>query len=77
MSGFAKWTLGIGILLMVAAVVCSMRDLIPASVITGIVGLIGLTMAGYDVIHDWSERAELRRRGEKAAASGRDREQNG
>ncbi|EME55871.1 hypothetical protein [Amycolatopsis decaplanina] len=62
MSGFGKWNLGIGAVLLGAAVLCSMLDLIPAAVITGIVGLLGLSVAGYDLLDGWSERAELRRR---------------
>jgi hypothetical protein len=62
---------------MAVAVGCSMLDLIPASVITGVVGLVVLSAAGYDVIYEWLGRAELRRRGEKAAARARDRDQNG
>lgn len=66
MSGFGKWSLGIGLLLMAVAVGCSMLDRIPASVITGIIGLLGLSVAGYDLIDTWLERAELRRRSERA-----------
>ncbi|MFJ8912714.1 hypothetical protein [Amycolatopsis sp. NPDC102389] len=62
MSGFGKWNLGIGVVLMAAAVLCSVLDMIPAAVITGILGLLGLSIAGYDLIDGWSERAELRRR---------------
>ncbi|MGY6652913.1 hypothetical protein ACXIZN_12145 [Amycolatopsis sp. TRM77291] len=62
MSGFGKWNLGIGAVLMGAAVLCSVLDLIPAAVITGILGLLGLCVAGYDLIDGWSERADLRRR---------------
>ncbi|WP_410657171.1 hypothetical protein [Amycolatopsis sp. lyj-112] len=62
MSGFGKWNLGIGVILCGVAVLCSMQDLIPASVITGIVGLIGISIAGYDAVDGWLERADLRRR---------------
>ncbi|KFU77716.1 hypothetical protein SAMN04489729_0896 [Amycolatopsis lurida] len=62
MSGFGKWNLGIGAVLMSAAVLCSVLDLIPAAVITGILGLLGLGIAGYDLIDGWAERADLRRR---------------
>ncbi|AIG76627.1 Hypothetical protein AJAP_18820 [Amycolatopsis japonica] len=62
MSGFGKWNLGIGAVLMAAAVLCSKLDLIPAAVIVGILGLLGLCIAGYDLIDRWSERADLRRR---------------
>ncbi|MFD6067631.1 MULTISPECIES: hypothetical protein [Amycolatopsis] len=62
MSGFGKWNLGIGAVLMGAAVLCSVLDLIPAAVITGILGLLGLGIAGYDLIDGWAERADLRRR---------------
>ncbi|MBB5858336.1 hypothetical protein ACFQ05_22195 [Amycolatopsis umgeniensis] len=62
MSGFGKWNLGIGAVLLAVAVLCSVLDLIPAAVIIGIVGLIGLSIAGYDLVDSWSERADLRRR---------------
>lgn len=35
----------------------------PAWVITGLIGLIALGIAGYDAVYTWLERAELRRRG--------------
>lgn len=66
MSGFGKWNLGIGVVLMGAAVLCSVLDLIPASVITGILGLIGISIAGYDALYNWQERIQLRRRGARA-----------
>ncbi|MGA6168260.1 hypothetical protein [Amycolatopsis magusensis] len=66
MSGIGKWNLGIGALLFGAAVVCSVLDLIPAAVILGVLGLVGLGVAGYDVVETWAERAELRRRGARA-----------
>ncbi|UJW30307.1 hypothetical protein L3Q67_34620 [Saccharothrix sp. AJ9571] len=66
MSGIGKWNLGIGAVLLGVAVLCSVLDLIPASVITGILGLIGIGVAGYDVLYNWTERLQLRRRGAKA-----------
>ncbi|MFI6028071.1 hypothetical protein [Amycolatopsis magusensis] len=73
MSGIGKWNLGIGALLFGAAVVCSMLDLIPAAVILGVLGLLGLVIAGYDVIENWAERAELRRRGARARRESQNR----
>ncbi|MBN6038310.1 hypothetical protein [Amycolatopsis sp. 195334CR] len=66
MSGMAKWSLGIGVVLLGAAAVCRALDQIPATVIVGIVGLLAVCMAGYDVLYHWAERAELRRRGARA-----------
>ncbi|UJW29714.1 hypothetical protein L3Q67_31365 [Saccharothrix sp. AJ9571] len=66
MSGMGKWSLGIGAVLFGAAVLCSVLDLIPAAVILGVLGLVGLGVAGYDVIENWAERSELRRRGARA-----------
>ncbi len=62
MSGFGKVNLGIGVVLLGVAAACSALGLIPAAVITGIVGLLGLSIAGYDAVDGWSERADLRRR---------------
>ncbi|MFF3438285.1 hypothetical protein [Streptosporangium sp. NPDC002721] len=66
MSGVGRWSLGAGVVLMVVAVLCSVLKLIPVAVITGILGLVALGMAVYDVIYEWLSRAELRRRGERA-----------
>ncbi|WP_058853154.1 hypothetical protein [Nocardia jinanensis] len=71
MSGLGKWSLGIGIGLVVLVVLCRMLGLIPATVITGLLGVIALGVAGYDAVYNWLDRAELRRRG---AAARRDRE---
>ncbi len=65
MSGLGRWSLGIGAGLLAVAVLCSVLDLIPVAVITGVLGLVALSMAGYDVVYNWLDRAELRRRGAK------------
>lgn len=62
LSGFGKWNLWIGAVLLGVAVLCSVQDQIPASVITGILGLVGISIAGYDAVDGWLERADLRRR---------------
>jgi cadmium resistance protein CadD (predicted permease) len=66
MSGIGKWNLGIGAVLLGVAVLCSVLNLIPAAVITGILGLLGIVVAGYDVLNNWLDRAQLRRRGARA-----------
>jgi hypothetical protein len=71
MSGVGRWNLGIGVGLLVVAVLCSVLDLIPVAVIAGVLGLVGLGVAGYDVVYEWLDRAELRRRGARA---GRERD---
>lgn len=71
MSGLGKWSLGIGIGLIVVAVLCSALKLIPAAVIIGILGLLAVSMAGYDAIYYWLDRVQQRRR---AARSRRERE---
>lgn len=66
MSGIGKWSLGVGLVLMAVAVLCSVLDLIPVSVITGVVGLVALGMAGYDAIYEWLGRSAERRQQRKA-----------
>ncbi|MBK1787505.1 hypothetical protein [Prauserella cavernicola] len=66
MSGLGKWSLGIGLGLLAVAVVCRALDQIPATVIVGIFGLIGIGMAGYDALYYWLERVQLRRRAARA-----------
>jgi len=56
-GSFGKWNPGIGTILPGAVL-----DLYPVAVIIDILGLLGLGIAGYDLIYNWSERAELRRR---------------
>ena len=70
MSGIGKWSLGFGAGFMVVAVLCSVLGLIPVAVITGILGVMALGIAGYDAVYEWLTRAELRRRGTRAAARG-------
>jgi hypothetical protein len=65
MSGLGRWSLWIGLGLIVVAVLARVLDLIPVTVIVGILGLIGVGMAGYDAIYYALERAELRRRAAK------------
>jgi uncharacterized membrane protein len=63
MSGLGRWSLGIGVGLLVMAVLCGVLSLIPVAVITGILSLIAFGIAGYDAIYNWLDRADLRRRG--------------
>jgi hypothetical protein len=74
MSGIGRWNLGIGVGLLVVAVLCSGLGLglIPVAVIAGVLGLVAVGVAGYDVVYEWLARAELRRRG--ASAARRERE---
>jgi hypothetical protein len=67
MSGVGKWSLGIGSGLLAAAVLCSLAGLVPVSVIAGILGLVTLGVAAYDALYEWLGRAQLRRRGARAA----------
>jgi cadmium resistance protein CadD (predicted permease) len=66
MSGLGRWSLGVGVGLLVVAVLCRALNLIPVTVITGLLGLIALGMAGYDAIYEWQGRADLRRREARA-----------
>jgi hypothetical protein len=66
MSGIGRWNLGVGVGLLVVAVLCSVVDLIQVAVIAGLLGLIAVGIAGYDTVYNWLDRAELRRRGARA-----------
>ncbi|MEU4388377.1 hypothetical protein [Promicromonospora sp. NPDC023805] len=72
MSGLGRWSLWIGLGLVVVAVLSSVLSLIPVAVIAGILGLVALSMAGYEALDNATDRAELRRRAAKVA---REREQ--
>ncbi|MFI8524447.1 hypothetical protein ACIGB8_08360 [Promicromonospora sukumoe] len=72
MSGLGRWSLWIGLGLVVVAVLCSVLNLIPVAVFAGIFGGIALVMAAVDAIYNALGRAELRRR---AAKVQREREQ--
>lgn len=69
MSGLGRWSLGIGVGLVLVAVAGVALDLIPVTVIAGVLGLVALGIAGYDAVYEWLGRAELRRRG---AGAGRE-----
>jgi hypothetical protein len=56
MSGVGKWNLGVGLALLLVAVLCRALELIPATVITGILSLVALGVAGYDAIYEWASR---------------------
>jgi xanthosine utilization system XapX-like protein len=61
MSAFGKWCLGIGAGLLVVAVLCSVLKQVPAAAIIGILGLLGIGIAGYDAIYYGLERVNQRR----------------
>lgn len=71
MSGLGRWSLGIGAGLLVVAVVCVVLKQVPVAVITGIVGLVAVGIAGYDAVYNWLDRAGQRR---QAARSRQERE---
>jgi hypothetical protein len=67
MSGLGKWSLWVGLGLVVVTVVARALDLIPVTVIAAILALIALGMAGYDWLYEAAERSNLRRRAAKVA----------
>lgn len=72
MSGLGRWSLWIGLGLVVVAVLAGALSLVPVAVVVGILAVIALGMAAYDAIYEALGRAELRRR---AAKVEREREQ--
>lgn len=66
MSGLGRWSLWIGLGLIVVAVLARALDLIPVTVIVGILGLIGIGMAGYDWLYYATQRADRRHKARKA-----------
>lgn len=74
MSGLGRWSLGSGVGLLVVAVLCAVLNLIPVAVITGILALIALVMAGNDAIYNWLDRAGPRRREARARREGEGRQ---
>ncbi|WP_152363340.1 hypothetical protein [Microlunatus speluncae] len=62
MSTLGWRSLWIGLGLVIVATFCLVLSLVTPGVIIGIVGLIGLGMAGYDAIYEALGRAQLRRR---------------
>jgi hypothetical protein len=72
MSGYGRWSLWIGLGFVVVTVVARSLDLIPVTVIAGLLALMGLGSAVYDWLYNAAERSELRRRAAKVA---REREQ--
>jgi uncharacterized membrane protein len=61
MSGIGKWNLGIGVGLLVVAVLGRVLNLIPVTVIAGILGLVALGIAGYDAVYNWLDQVSRRR----------------
>lgn len=67
-----RWSLWIGVGLIVVAVIARALDLIPVTVIVGLLGLLALGFAGYGALDEAAGRASLRRRAERVK---REREQ--
>lgn len=61
MSGVGRWSLGIGLFLVAVAVVFRLLDLIPVTVIAGILGLVGIGIAVYDAIYEGLQQAQSKR----------------
>jgi hypothetical protein len=61
MSGLGKWSLGIGVVLLVVTVVAQRLGQIPVTVIVGLFGLMAVGMAGYDALYEWLNRSQERR----------------
>ncbi|MEU2199802.1 hypothetical protein [Isoptericola sp. NPDC019482] len=67
MSALGRWSLGIGIVLVVVAVVlAAVFNLFGGAALVGIVGLVGVVMGLYDAAYQALARRDLRRRGERA-----------
>lgn len=67
-----KWSFWIGVGLIVVALLARALDLIPVTVIVGLLGLLAVGFAGYGALDEAASRFELRRRAAKVA---REREQ--
>lgn len=72
MSRVIKWNFWIGLGLVGVAVLARALDLIPVTVIAGLLALLALGFAGYGALDEAAERSQLRRRAAKVA---REREQ--
>ncbi|MFC0533415.1 hypothetical protein [Phytohabitans kaempferiae] len=70
MSGIVRWSLGVGVGLLVVAVLCAVLSLVPVAVITGILGLVALVIAACDAVYNWLDRAGQRRRETRARRDG-------
>lgn len=66
MSWLGRWSLGIGLGLLAVAAILLFLDVISPGVIIGILGLIGVGMAGYDVLYEALGRFQRRRAAAKA-----------
>ncbi|MFD6445775.1 hypothetical protein ACFWEJ_11760 [Promicromonospora sp. NPDC060204] len=60
-----RWSLWIGVGLVVVAVIARALDLIPVTVIVGLLGLLALGFAGYGALDEAASRASLRRRADR------------
>lgn len=67
-----RWSMWIGVGLILVAVLARALDLIPVTVIVGLLGLLALGFAGYGALDEAAARANLRRR---AARVQQEREQ--
>lgn len=67
MSGPGRWSLGVGIVLLVVAVgLAAVFNVVGGAAIVGIVGLVGVVMGLYDAVYQALARRDLRRRGARA-----------
>jgi hypothetical protein len=62
MSRFGWWCLWIGLGLVVVTVIVRVLDLIPATVIAGLLALVVVGMAGYDWLYYATQKAPQRER---------------
>lgn len=72
MSSLGRWSLWIGLGLIAVSVICIALSLVPVAAGAGILGLVGVGIAGHDTIYNALDGAELRRR---AAKTRRERDQ--
>lgn len=56
MSGVGRWSLGIGLIALVACVGLSLAGLIPVAVGAAIVAFLGIGIAIYDALYEWTAR---------------------
>lgn len=56
MSGVGKWALGVGLVALATCVGLSLSGLVTVATIAGIVAFLGLGIAGYDALYEWTAR---------------------
>lgn len=70
MSGVGRWSLGIGLVALVVCIVLAIASVVPVAAGAAVVAFLGIGIAIYDALYEWTARLAREREARKQGDRG-------